>query len=85
MATEILENREIHEQLGRKYEAGFVTDIESESLPPGLNEDVIRALSAKKNEPEWMTDWRLAAYRHFLTMPMPHWAKLNIAPSTCRR
>ena len=80
MATEILENREIHEQLGRKYEAGFVTDIESESLPPGLNEDVIRALSAKKNEPEWMTDWRLAAYRHFLTMPMPHWAKLNIAP-----
>ncbi|HZX76802.1 Fe-S cluster assembly protein SufB, partial [Lysobacter sp.] len=80
MATEILENREIHEQLGRKYEAGFVTDIESDSLPPGLSEDIIRALSAKKSEPEWMTEWRLAAYRHFLTMPMPHWAKLNIAP-----
>ena len=73
-------NKEIHEQLGRRYEAGFITDIESDSLPPGLDEDVIRALSAKKDEPEWMTDWRLEAYRHWLTMPMPHWAKLNIAP-----
>ena len=73
-------NREIREQLGRKYEAGFVTAIESESLPPGLDEDVIRAISARKDEPEWMTQWRLAAYRHWLTMPMPHWAKLNIAP-----
>jgi hypothetical protein len=80
MATEVIENREIHEQLGRKYEAGFVTDIESDSLPPGLNEDIIRALSAKKDEPQWMTDWRLAAYRHWLTMPVPHWAKLNIGP-----
>ena len=73
-------NREIHEQLGRKYDAGFVTDIESDSLPPGLSEDIIRALSAKKGEPDWMTDWRLAAYRHFLTMPMPDWAKLKIGP-----
>ena len=71
---------QIHEQLGRKYEAGFITDIESDSLPPGLAEDIIRALSAKKDEPEWMTEWRLAAYRHFLTMPMPDWAKLQIAP-----
>ena len=74
------QNEQIHAQLGRKYEAGFITDIESDSLPPGLSEDVIRALSAKKNEPEWMTDWRLAAYRHFLTMPMPDWAKLKIEP-----
>ena len=73
-------NAEIHAQLGRKYEAGFITDIESDSLPPGLNEDIIRALSARKEEPEWMLEWRLAAYRHFLTMPVPHWAKLNIAP-----
>ncbi|REN21360.1 Fe-S cluster assembly protein SufB, partial [Mycobacterium tuberculosis] len=69
----------MHEQLGRKYSAGFITDIESDSLPPGLDEDTIRALSAKKDEPEWMTQWRLDAYRHFLTMPMPDWAKLQIA------
>ncbi|MQP75704.1 Fe-S cluster assembly protein SufB [Stenotrophomonas sp. MYb238] len=88
MATETIENvgdadtpnREIHEQLGRKYAAGFVTDIESESLPPGLDEDIIRALSAKKDEPEWMTQWRLDAYRHFLTMRQPDWAKLQIGP-----
>ena len=75
-----IENAQIHEQLGRKYDAGFVTNIESESLPPGLSEDIIRALSAIKEEPEWMTDWRLAAFKHFLTMPMPDWAKLRIAP-----
>ncbi|PJK07004.1 Fe-S cluster assembly protein SufB [Lysobacteraceae bacterium NML71-0210] len=74
------QNAEIHAQLGRKYEAGFITEIESDSLPPGLDEDIIRALSAKKEEPEWMTQWRLAAYRHWLTMPAPEWAKLNIAP-----
>ena len=88
MATETIDNvgsadtpnREIHEQLGRKYAAGFVTDIESESFPPGLDEDIIRALSAKKDEPEWMTQWRLDAYRHFLTMRQPDWAKLQIGP-----
>ena len=74
------ENAQIHQQLGRKYSAGFITDIESESLPPGLSEDIIRALSAIKEEPEWMTDWRLAAFKHFLTMPMPDWAKLKIEP-----
>jgi Fe-S cluster assembly protein SufB len=75
-----VENAEILEQLGRRYEAGFVTDIESDSLPPGLGEDIVRALSARKGEPEWMTEWRLSAYRHWLTMPEPHWAKLDIAP-----
>ena len=78
--TNPVENAEIIEQLGRRYDAGFVTEIESDSLPPGLSEDIIRALSAKKDEPEWMVEWRLSAYRHWLTMPMPHWAKLNIAP-----
>jgi Fe-S cluster assembly protein SufB len=73
-------NADIIEQLGRRYDAGFITDIESDSLPPGLDEATIRALSAKKDEPEWMTQWRLDAYRHWLTMPMPHWARLNIAP-----
>ncbi|MGE8248636.1 MAG: Fe-S cluster assembly protein SufB, partial [Stenotrophomonas bentonitica] len=63
VATGDTPNREIHEQLGRKYSAGFITDIESDSLPPGLDEDTIRALSAKKDEPEWMTQWRLDAYR----------------------
>src|SRR6476469_6284687 len=64
----------------RRSDFVFVTDIESDSLPPGLDEATARALSARKGEPEWMTEWRLAAYRHWLTMPMPHWAKLNIAP-----
>ena len=63
-------NAEILEQLGRRYDAGFVTDIESDALPPGLSEDTIRFLSAKKDEPEWMLQWRLSAYRHWLTMPM---------------
>ena len=74
------ENAEVVEALGRRYAAGFVTDIESESLPPGLSEDIIRRLSALKQEPEWMTEWRLAAYRHWLTMPVPDWAKLKIEP-----
>ncbi|HET9047897.1 MAG TPA: Fe-S cluster assembly protein SufB [Chiayiivirga sp.] len=77
MATE---PNDIEQALARRYEAGFITDIETESLPPGLNEDIVRALSAKKHEPEWMTEWRLAAYRRFITMPMPNWAKLQIAP-----
>jgi len=59
------------------YEAGFVTDIEQESLPPGLDEDVVRAISAKKKEPEWMTEWRLRAYRHWLTMTEPDWANVT--------
>jgi Fe-S cluster assembly protein SufB len=66
--------------INRRYEAGFVTDIETESFAPGLGEDVVRAISARKNEPEWMTEWRLKAYRHWLTMTPPHWAKLRIEP-----
>ncbi|MBK7044322.1 MAG: Fe-S cluster assembly protein SufB [Rhodanobacteraceae bacterium] len=64
----------------RKYEAGFSTDIETEIVPKGLGEDTVRLISAKKNEPEWLTEWRLAAYRHWLTMTPPEWAKLAIAP-----
>jgi Fe-S cluster assembly protein SufB len=70
----------IETALNRRYSAGFVTDIESDSLPPGLNEDVVRAISARKYEPDWMTQWRLSAYRHWLTMQSPQWAKLRIAP-----
>lgn len=75
-----IERTEIERQLERRYDAGFVTDIESDTLPPGLDEDVVRFISKKKNEPEWLTQWRLKAYRHWLTMAPPHWAKLNIAP-----
>lgn len=57
---------------------GFVTDIEEERLPNGLNEDIVRQISAKKNEPEWMTEWRLKAYRKWLEMKLPEWAHLEI-------
>ena len=75
-----MQNQEIIQQLGRRYDAGFVTDIESDTLPPGLDEGVVRFISAKKEEPEWLTEWRLKAYRHWLTMVPPEWAKLEIAP-----
>ncbi|MFR9165185.1 MAG: Fe-S cluster assembly protein SufB [Dysgonomonas sp.] len=61
-----------------EYKYGFVTDIETEVIPKGLNEDVVRLISEKKNEPEWMLEFRLKAYRHWLTMEMPHWAHLDI-------
>jgi Fe-S cluster assembly protein SufB len=60
-----------------EYSAGFVTDVESETLPPGLNEEVIRFISAKKNEPEWLLEWRLKAFENFKTMQEPDWAHLN--------
>ncbi len=62
------------------YEHGWSSDIEQEYGPKGLSEDTVRYISAKKDEPEWMLEWRLKAYRHWLTMPMPDWAKLNIPP-----
>ena len=61
----------------REYKAGFVTDIDSESVPPGLSEDVIRLISTKKGEPEWLLDWRLKAYRHWLTMTEPTWPNVH--------
>lgn len=70
----------VDELIKRGYEHGFVTEIESDTFPPGLNEDVIRALSAKKNEPEWMLEWRLKAYRHWLTLEQPSWAHLDYPP-----
>ena len=60
-----------------KYKYGFVTDIESEKAPKGLSEDIIRFISAKKNEPEWMLEWRLDAYQRWLTMEEPDWARVN--------
>jgi Fe-S cluster assembly protein SufB len=70
------ETREIETLANREYQWGFVTDIESESAPPGLNEEIVRFISHKKGEPEWMLEWRLKAYRHWLTMREPHWAML---------
>jgi len=64
----------------QEYQFGFVTDVEQETFPPGLNEDVIRALSAKKGEPEWMLEWRLKAFRHWLTMEEPTWANIHYTP-----
>ena len=61
----------------RPYEHGFVTDIDADTLPPGLDENVIRQISRKKNEPQFLLDWRLKAYRHWLTMTEPKWAKLH--------
>jgi Fe-S cluster assembly protein SufB len=77
MATE---RKQIEDVLARQYSAGFITDIETEIAPKGLGEDVVRMISAKKEEPEWLTEWRLKAYRHWLTMTPPDWAKLKIAP-----
>ncbi len=66
--------------VAQKYRHGFVTDIESDTVPPGLDEDVIRLISRKKGEPQFMLDWRLKAFRHWLTMQEPDWAHLEIAP-----
>jgi len=63
-----------------KYKYGFVTDIEMESAPKGLSEDIVRFISAKKEEPEWMLEWRLEAYRHWLTMKEPTWSKADYPP-----
>ena len=76
----VTENASIQELTNREYKAGFVTDIESESVPPGLNEDVVRLISAKKNEPEWLLEWRLKAYRHWLTMKEPTWQNVHYPP-----
>ena len=68
---------ELDARLGREYKEGFYTEIESDTLPPGLNEDVIRAISAKKEEPEFMLQWRLEAYRQWLNMVEPEWAHVS--------
>jgi Fe-S cluster assembly protein SufB len=70
----------VQDLVERDYEQGFVTEIEADTLPPGLSESTIRALSAKKNEPAFMLEWRLEAYRHWLTMREPDWAKLERPP-----
>ncbi|HVA55546.1 MAG TPA: Fe-S cluster assembly protein SufB [Gammaproteobacteria bacterium] len=77
MATE---NQNVEKMMRGEYRHGFVTDIESDTVAPGLNEDVIRLISAKKNEPQFMLEWRLKAYRHWLGMQEPHWAHVKHPP-----
>jgi len=72
--------KEIEQLIGKEYDKGFVTNLDADTFLPGLDEDVIKALSAKKNEPPFMLEWRLKAYRHWLTMTPPDWAFVNVAP-----
>src|SRR5947207_8925734 len=64
----------------QEYKYGFYTDVETDSAPPGLNEDIIRLISRKKNEPEFMLEWRLKAFRHWQTMEEPRWAHVKYGP-----
>jgi Fe-S cluster assembly protein SufB len=73
-------SQDLEALVGQKYRHGFVTDIESDTLPPGLDEEVIRAISRRKQEPAFMLEWRLKAYRHWLTMREPHWARVRYNP-----
>ncbi|MEP6991950.1 MAG: Fe-S cluster assembly protein SufB [bacterium] len=66
--------------VNREYQYGFVTDVEADTIPPGLSEDVIRLISTKKAEPAWLLDWRLKAYRRWLTMREPHWPNVSYEP-----
>ena len=74
------QSQKLNDAVNRAYQHGFVTDIESDSLPPGLDEDVVRAISRKKREPEFLTHWRLKAYRRWLTMREPTWAQVHYTP-----
>ncbi len=71
------DRNDLESLVNRRYEHGFVTDIDADSLPPGLDEDIVRAISAKKHEPDFMLEWRLKAFRHWLTMQEPSWAHVH--------
>src|SRR5438552_3616584 len=73
-------NEEIQELTRQDYKYGFVTQIEADVVPPGLSEEIVRTISTKKNEPEWMLEWRLKAYRHWLTMKEPTWSNVHYDP-----
>ena len=70
----------LNELVGQSYKYGFVTDIEADTAPKGLSEEIVRFISARKDEPEWLLTWRLKAYRHWLKMPEPTWAKVSFPP-----
>jgi Fe-S cluster assembly protein SufB len=74
------ETSEIETLANREYKWGFITDIEADAAPPGLNEEIVRFISLKKGEPDWMLQWRLKAFRHWLTLEEPRWAKVHHPP-----
>jgi len=75
-----MSNTEIQEIASQEYKYGFVTQIEEDTVPPGLTEDIIRFISAKKEEPEWLLEWRLESFRHWQTMAEPTWANVHYPP-----
>jgi len=75
-----MSNTTIEQIANQDYKYGFVTDIEADIVPPGLNEDIVRLISAKKEEPEWLLEWRLKSFRHWLTMTEPTWANVKYGP-----
>ena len=75
-----LENQEIRDIMDQGYQHGFVTDIETDTFLPGLDESVIRALSKKKNEPEFVLEWRLKAFEHWKTLKEPLWSSVKFPP-----
>ena len=75
-----VQNLEVRELTNREYQYGFVTDLETDVVPRGLSEDVVRLISSKKNEPQWMLDWRLQAYHHWLTLKEPSWQNAYYDP-----
>jgi Fe-S cluster assembly protein SufB len=68
----------------REYAYGFHADLDTELAPKGLSEDVVRLISSKRNEPEWLLEWRLAAFRHFLTLAEPAWPNVHYPPIDCQ-
>ena len=78
------EKREIADILAKPYKFGFVSDIESEAIPKGLSEETVRLISAKKNEPEWMLEFRLKAYRKWLQMEEPEWSDNRYEREACK-
>ena len=73
-------NDVLQEKLNKKYDAGFTTNVESVTLPPGLNENIVKKISKIKKEPKWLLEFRLKAYRRWKVLKQPEWANLDIDP-----
>ena len=81
----VLANQDIDTLIRKDYQAGFVTEVEADSVPPGLDEDIIRQISTRKREPAFMLEWRLKAYRHWQTMRVPQWSSVHYPPIDYQR
>jgi Fe-S cluster assembly protein SufB len=73
-------SEDVREFVSQEYQYGFSTDLDTDTVPKGLSEDVIRLISAKKHEPDWLLEWRLRAYRHWITLEEPHWQNVHYGP-----